>query len=141
MTPLTFREVAGESDITISFEVQNHGDGARNSFDGRGRLFLYILWGIPNIVRMLKPFLWFYPSFIYSKRPLLFRSARDGQFYFVISETVISVKFLTYYIVTGTYNNFAVSVNSLYKRVRYNRDLLNLFIYAYFREPLVLLKL
>lgn len=41
VTPLTFREVAGESDITISFEVRTHGDGASNSFDGRGRVLAH----------------------------------------------------------------------------------------------------
>lgn len=45
VTPLTFRETSGEADITISFEVRNHGDGSSNSFDGRGNLFIYILLG------------------------------------------------------------------------------------------------
>lgn len=81
VTPLTFREVAGESDITISFEVRTHGDGASNSFDGRGRLFLYILWGILNIVRMLKPFLWFYPSFFFTVRhPYYYEVLGTGDF-------------------------------------------------------------
>lgn len=49
VTPLTFRETSGEADITISFEVRNHGDGSSNSFDGRGNLFIYILLGWSQI--------------------------------------------------------------------------------------------
>ncbi|XP_061163278.1 matrix metalloproteinase-19-like [Saccostrea echinata] len=41
VTPLRFYETSGDTDITISFEIRNHGDGAANAFDGPSRVLAH----------------------------------------------------------------------------------------------------